>query len=79
MNITIETRAKTTNYCGAQHISIEEGKVIFFRGKDEHNAVEIPLNRFKYVDVEISIRNEGNNYFDYAEDLKIFAETIRSL
>ena len=79
MNITLETRGKITNYCGAQHISIEEGKVIFFRGKNEHNAVEIPLNKFKYVDVEISIRNEGNNYFDYAEDLKIFAETIRSL
>lgn len=79
MNITLETRGKTTNYCGAQHISIEEGKVIFFRGKDEHNAVKIPLNKFKYVDVEISIRNEGNNYFDYEEDLKIFAETIRGL
>lgn len=79
MNITLETRGKTTNYCGAQHISIEEGKVIFFRGKDEHNAVEIPLNKFKYVDVEISIRNEDNNYFDYEEDLKIFAETIRGL
>ena len=31
MNITLETRGKTTNYCGAQHISIEEGKVIFFK------------------------------------------------
>nr|DAJ38933.1 MAG TPA: hypothetical protein [Caudoviricetes sp.] len=79
MNITLDTKGKTTNYCGAQFISIEEGKAIFFRGKDEHNAVEIPLNRFKHVDVEISIRNEGNSYFDYAEDLKIFAETIRSL
>lgn len=79
MNITLETRSRTTNYCGAQHITIEEGKVIFFRGKDEHNAVEIPLNKFKHVDVEILIRNEGNNYFDYEEDLKIFAETIRGL
>ena len=69
MNITLNTDRNTTNYCGAQFLTIEEGKMIFFRGKN--NAVKIPLNEIsKYVDVEISIRSKGSKYWDYEENLK---------
>lgn len=71
MNITLNTDRNTTNYCGAQFLTIEEGKMIFFRGKNKDNAVKIPLNEIsKYVDVEISIRSKGSKYWDYEENLK---------
>lgn len=55
MNITLDTRGITTNYCGAKLLSIVEGEIIFFRGKDKNNAVKIPLNG-EHVEIEIKIK-----------------------
>lgn len=78
MNITVNINGNTKRYCGAQYLSIVEGKKIFFRGKHKNNAVEIPLGElFKYLDVELSIREKGN-CLDYAEDLTKYAEIIRN-
>ena len=55
MNITLDAKGKTINYCGAKLLSIEEGREIFFRGKDEDNAVEISLNG-EHVEIQIKIK-----------------------
>ena len=71
MNITLNTDRNTTNYCGAQFLTIEEGNMILKKKKNKDNAVKIPLNEIsKYVDVEISIRSKGSKYWDYEENLK---------
>lgn len=55
MNITLDAKGKTINYCGAKLLSIEEGREIFFIGKDEDNAVEISLNG-EHVEIQIKIK-----------------------
>ena len=77
MNITVNINGNTKRYCGAQYLSIVEGQKIFFMGKYKNNAVEIPLGElFKYLDVELSIR-EKRSCLDYADDLKKYAEITR--
>ena len=55
MNITLEANGNTNNYIGAKLLSIEEGREIFFRGRNEDNAVEIPLNGER-VEIQIKIK-----------------------
>lgn len=57
MNITLDTRGITTNYCGAKLLSVEKGREIFFCGKDNSNAVEISLNN-EHVEIEIKIKDK---------------------
>lgn len=57
MNITLDANGKTTNYIGARLLSIEEGRELFFRGRDEDNAVEISLNGER-VEIEIKIKDK---------------------
>ena len=54
MNITLNINGNITNYCGATLLSVEKGREIFFRGKFENNAVEIPLNG-ECVEIEIKV------------------------
>ena len=54
MNITLNLNGNITNYCGATLLSVEKGREIFFRGKFENNAVEIPLNG-ECVEIEIKV------------------------
>ena len=56
MNITLDANGKTANYIGAKLLSIEEGREIFFRGREEDNAVEISLNG-EHVEIEIKIKD----------------------
>lgn len=55
MNITLNLNGNITNYCGATLLSVEKRRGIFFRGKFENNAVEIPLNG-EHVEIEIKIK-----------------------
>ena len=57
MNITLDAYGKTTNYIGAKLLSIEEGRELFFRGRDEDNAVEISLNDER-IEIEIKIKDK---------------------
>lgn len=57
MNITLDANGKTTNYIGAKLLSIEEGRELFFIGRDEDNAVEISLNG-ECVEIEIKIKDK---------------------
>lgn len=57
MNITLYANGKTTNYIGAKLLSIEEGRELFFRGRDEDNAVEISLNGER-VEIEIKVKDK---------------------
>ena len=54
MNITLNLNGNITYYCGAKLLSVEKGREIFFRGKFENNAVEIPLNG-EHVEIEIKV------------------------
>lgn len=55
MNITLDANGEITNYIGAKLLSIEEGRELFFRGRDENNAVEISLNGER-VEIQIKIK-----------------------
>ena len=57
MKITLDANGKTTNYIGAKLLSIEEGRELFFRGRDEDNSVEISLNGER-VEIEIKIKDK---------------------
>lgn len=56
MNIKLDANGETTNYIGAKLLSIEEGRELFFRGRNEDNAVEISLNGER-VEIEIKIKD----------------------
>ena len=46
---------KKKYYFNARCLSVEDGKKIFFRGRNEDNAVEIPLNGER-VEIQIKIK-----------------------
>lgn len=56
MNIKLDANGEITNYIGAKLLSIEEGRELFFRGRNEDNAVEISLNGER-VEIEIKIKD----------------------
>ena len=60
MNITLDANGETTNYIGAKLLSIEEGRELFFRGRNEDNAVEISLNGER-VEIQIKIKDREDN------------------
>nr|DAR96197.1 MAG TPA: hypothetical protein [Caudoviricetes sp.] len=60
MNITLDANGETTNYIGAKLLSIEEGRELFFRGRNEDNAVEISLNGER-VEIQIKIKDRDDN------------------
>lgn len=57
MNVAIRTGNEKKYYFNVSCISVENGREIFFRGKYEDNAVEIPLSN-EYVEIEIKIKDK---------------------
>lgn len=57
MNIKLDANGETTNYIGAKLLSIEEGRELFFRGRNEDNAVEISLNGER-IEIQINIKDK---------------------
>lgn len=57
MNITLDANGEITNYIGAKLLYIAEGRELFFRGKNDNNAVEISLNGER-VEIQIKIKDK---------------------